>query len=90
MTTVAIAPSLRRFCGGREELRGEGATVLEVLRDASAEYPALRHRVLRNETEISSRIFVYRDDGSVIADNRETAPAPEGSGLRLYLLIGGG
>jgi hypothetical protein len=90
MTTVEIGPPLRRYCDGEEELSGEGTNVLEVLRDASADYPELRSIILRSENEISSRIFLYGVDGSVISQNRESALVGETGRLRLYLLVAGG
>jgi hypothetical protein len=90
MTTVEIGPPLRMYCDGRKELCGRGASVLEVLRDACSDYPSLRSIVLRSETEISSRVFLYGCDGSVISKNRETAPVGEEGRLRVYLLVAGG
>jgi len=90
MARVEIGPPLRELCDGRKELTGTGKTVLDLLLDVSRGYPALRSRILRNETEISSRVFVHRGDGAVIARERETAPVDDDALLRLYLFVAGG
>ena len=89
MTTVSIGPPLRKFCDGKEELSGEGTTILDVLKDMSVDHPELRSRILRSETEISARIFVYRD-GAVVIEDRETVPLGPGERLRLYAFVAGG
>ena len=90
MTTVLIGPPLRKFCDGKKELVGVGSTVLDVLKDVSATRPQLRSRILRSENEISARIFVYRDDGTIVMGNRETAAVGNNERLSLYVFVAGG
>ena len=90
MATVEIGPPLRRFCDGRTELQGAGTNVLEVLLDASAQYPALQSRVFRDDTQISATVLLYRGDGSIIFKDRETTAVVEGDRLRLYMFVAGG
>lgn len=90
MAIVDIGPPLRRYCDGKAELEGDGRNVIEVLSAVSRDYPELRSRILKSETEISARMFVYREDDGIIQQDRETAPVAQDGRLRLYVFVGGG
>jgi len=72
------------------EIQGDGTTVLEVLSDAVDAYPELKRRVLKNDSRISTQIFVYRDDKTVITGDREHVSVAGMDSLKVFLLVGGG
>jgi molybdopterin converting factor small subunit len=48
MTRVRIPPTLRNEVGGESEVVGEGDTVIEVLQDVAARYPALEAQLFED------------------------------------------
>jgi molybdopterin converting factor small subunit len=48
MTRVRIPPTLRNEVGGEREVVGEGDTVIEVLQDVAARYPALEAQLFED------------------------------------------
>ncbi len=60
---VLIPTPLRSYCGERQEVEADGATLEEVLADLDRRYPGIRFRMIDEQDAIRRhiRIFVNRD-----------------------------
>ena len=89
MSTVRIPPVLRETVGGNRTLAANGATVVEVLADLFANYPALRDRVSADGA-LSPFVNVYVNDRDVrYRDGLETAVGPDDTVILLPAMAGG-
>jgi molybdopterin converting factor small subunit len=86
MTVVRLRPPLRELAGGRTEVPGEGATVLEVLRALEAAHPRLRGWILDDRGEIRRHVAVFVD-GERVEDD---APLGEGARMEIVGAVSGG
>ncbi|HSD48940.1 MAG TPA: MoaD/ThiS family protein, partial [Actinomycetota bacterium] len=86
MTVVRLRPPLRELAGGRAEVPGEGATVLEVLRGLEAAYPRLRGWILDDRGRIRRHVAVFVDGERV----EEDAPLGEGERMEIVGAVSGG
>lgn len=89
MVRVRLSSPLRRYSSGNEYLKGNGATVAAVIRDALSSYPELSAKVLKPDNSIHSQILVYKD-GKILNAKCEDESVDEGSEISLLLFIGGG
>ncbi|MEO8252427.1 MAG: ubiquitin-like small modifier protein 1 [Chloroflexota bacterium] len=89
MTTVRIPPVLRETVGGSRSLPANGSTVVEVLDDLFASYPALRERVT-DGGELSPYVNVYVNDRDVrYRDGMDTPVGPDDTVILLPAMAGG-
>jgi len=89
VSTVRIPPVLRETVGGNRSVAAHGATVVEVLADLFANFPALRDRVT-DDGELSPFVNVYVNDRDVrYRDGLETAVGPEDTVILLPAMAGG-
>ncbi len=80
MTVVRLRPPLRELAGGRAEVAGEGATVLEVLRALETAHPRLRGWILDDRERIRRHVAVF------VGGERVEDDAPLGGGERLEIV----
>jgi molybdopterin converting factor small subunit len=86
MTVVRLRPPLRELAGGRAEVPGQGATVLEVLRALEAAHPRLRGWILDDRGRIRRHVAVFVG-GERVEDD---APLEEGERMEILGAVSGG
>jgi sulfur-carrier protein len=64
MATVRLAPVLRASASGSKQVSAEGSTLVEVLNDLYARFPALKEQIQPGD-ELSRYINVYVNDQDV-------------------------
>jgi hypothetical protein len=89
MARVTISSPLRRFCDNKDSLDGNGITVLEVILKATQNYPELKKKVLKSDTEIHSQVMVYIN-GTILQSPREDVSVDAETEINLLLIVGGG
>jgi molybdopterin converting factor small subunit len=89
VSTVRIPPVLREAVGGSRMVSASGGTVLEVLDDLFASFPALRERVTE-DGELSRFVNVYVNDRDVrYRDGLATAVGEDDTVILLPAMAGG-
>ena len=89
MARVTISSPLRRFCDQKDTLDGNGITVLEVILKATLNYPEVKQKVLKSDSEIHSQVMVYIN-GSILQSPREDVSVDAETEINLLLIVGGG
>ncbi len=90
MTKITISTPLRRYSGNAGILAGEGDTVLEVLKDASKEFPELRKKLFKTESTLSAQIIIYKENQDIRLLQKENTPMDSRSELKLIVALCGG
>jgi len=89
---VRIFATLRSLVGAKEvEVDVEaGDTVQNMLEKLTAQYPALRKRVLDDEGKLQSSINVFVNGRNIKFLDGLNSPIQEGAALALFPPVGGG
>jgi molybdopterin converting factor small subunit len=78
MTTVRIPAPLRKYTDGRDELRADGATVGEILRQLAERHEGLGAQVLAGDGALRSFVNVFVGARNVKSlDGLRSAVAPD-------------
>jgi molybdopterin converting factor small subunit len=87
MITVKVASPLRSYTGGQNSIRGEGATVAEVLANLEQRYTGMRFRMLDEQDRIRQhiRFFVNSEEVKVL-----THAVADGDTVHLICALSGG
>lgn len=59
MTRVIVPTQLRGYTAGKDEVRAEGATLDDVLRDLDRQFPGLRFRVIDEQNRVRRHILLF-------------------------------
>jgi sulfur-carrier protein len=86
---VRIPTILRTFTGGEKAVRGDGATLQEVLDDIDARNPGLKHRIVESET-LRRFVNVYVNDEDVRFAGGLNAPTSDGDVVVVLPAVAGG
>lgn len=86
MATVQLRAPLKQFAGGNRELRLDGASVGEVLRELERLHPRIAGWVLDEHGRVRTHVNVFLDGERV----REDASVEPGSTLQVLPSISGG
>ena len=62
MPYLKVGALMRYYIDNKAEIRTEGATVLQVLQDAAAKYPALKFHLFDSAGKVRRHINVYLND----------------------------
>jgi sulfur-carrier protein len=90
MATVRIPPVLRPKTGGQPEVEAGGATVGEVLRSLTFEYPDTSEQLFGEGGELNRYVNVYLNDEDVrVLGGLETAVADGDTVVILPAMAGG-
>jgi MoaD family protein len=90
MATVRIPPVLRPKTGGQPEVEAGGATVGEVLRSLSTEYPDTSEQLFGEDGELNRYVNVYLNDEDVrVLGGLDTAVADGDTVVILPAMAGG-
>ena len=90
MATVRIPPVLRPKTGGQPEIEAGGATVGEVLRSLTAEYPDTSEQLFGEDGELNRYVNVYLNDEDVrVLGGLDTAVADGDTVVILPAMAGG-
>jgi len=87
---VRLPSVLRPLAGGRPELRGEGATVGEVLRALGREHPELRQRLLDDDGRLRRYVTFFLNGEDVRHAGGADAPVAAGDELTVVPALSGG
>ena len=86
MATVQLRAPLKELAGGEREVRAEGASVGEVLRELERLHPRIAGWVLDEHGRVRTPVNVFLDGERV----REDAPVEPASTLQVLPSISGG
>jgi MoaD family protein len=87
---VRLPAALRAFAGGRDEARGEGRTVGEVLRALGREHPGLDARLVDEAGRPRRYVSVFLNDEDVRHLAGLDTPVHDGDELTIVPAIAGG
>src|SRR5262249_61314791 len=90
MAKVLIPTPLRQFTGKQDAVSAPGATVGEVLKALTAQYPDLRKQIFNDEGRVRSFVNVYLNDEDIRYLSKDATPAAEGDTISLVPSIAGG
>jgi molybdopterin converting factor small subunit len=86
MPTVQLRAPLKQLAGGSRDVRVDGASVGEALRDLERLHPRIAGWVLDEHGRVRTHVNVFLDGERV----REDAPVEPGSTLQVLPSISGG
>ena len=86
---VRIPTILRTFTGGEKAVRGDGATLQEVLDDIDARNPGLKERIVESEA-LRRFVNVYVNDEDVRFSGGLDAPTADGDVVVVLPAVAGG
>ena len=86
---VMIPTILRTFTGGEKAVRGDGATLQEVLDDIDARNPGLKDRIVESEA-LRRFVNVYVNDEDVRFAGGLNAPTSDGDVVVVLPAVAGG
>jgi molybdopterin synthase sulfur carrier subunit len=90
MATVRIPPVLRPKTGGQPEVEAGGATVGEVLRTLTSEYPDTEGQLFGDGGELNRYVNVYLNDEDVrVLDGLDTGVSGGDTVVILPAMAGG-
>jgi MoaD family protein len=90
MATVRIPPVLRPKTGGQPEVEARGATVGEVLRTLTSEYPDTEGQLFGDGGELNRYVNVYLNDEDVrVLDGLDTGVSDGDTVVILPAMAGG-
>jgi molybdopterin synthase sulfur carrier subunit len=90
MATVRIPPVLRPKTGGQPEVEAGGATVGEVLRTLTSEYPDTEGQLFGDGGELNRYVNVYLNDEDVrVLDGLDTGVSDGDTVVILPAMAGG-
>ena len=87
MPRVMIPTQLRGYTAGKDEVRAEGATLDDVLRDLDRQFPGFRFRVIDEQNRVRRHILLF------IGQERQddlAAPVPPASDVTILGALSGG
>src|SRR5919201_2946987 len=90
MAKVLIPTPLRQYTGKQDSVAVSGATVGEVLKALTTEYPDLRKQIFTDEGKLRSFVNVYLNDEDIRYLGKDSTPAHEGDTVSLVPSIAGG
>jgi adenylyltransferase/sulfurtransferase len=87
---VRIPAALRNFTERKSEISAKGETVLDVLRDLTESYPAIKPHIFDEAGEVRSFITLFLGDTDVRQLQGNDTPLNDGITLTLVPAIAGG
>ena len=89
MANVRLAPVLRASVGGSKQVTASGGSLIEVLADLYARFPALKEQI-QPEDSLSRFINIYVNDQDVrFLQGLETSVGPNDTVILLPAMAGG-
>jgi molybdopterin converting factor small subunit len=90
LVTVVLRPYLGGFAGGKGEVKIEGQTLSEVLRNLGEAYPRLGKQLLDPKGGVVNGVSVYVNEETAALPRDLGRSMAEGDNVRLLPMIGGG
>src|SRR5215831_19866236 len=90
MAKVLIPTPLRQFTNKQDAVQAAGATVGEVLRTLTTQFPDLRKQIFTDEGKVRSFVNVYLNDEDIRYLSKDSTPAKDGDTVSLVPSIAGG
>lgn len=90
---VHVAPYLRRWTGGAEEVVVDlppGADVRAALAALFQRHPGLRDRILTEPGEVRMHVNIFVNEDSIRTLGGLSAPVPDGAALWILAAVSGG
>lgn len=88
--TVMIPTPLRKYTGGAEEVRADGATLGDVLGALNAQYDGLTERIIDDQGDIRRFINVFVNDEDIRFIEGTATPLNDGDVVSLIPAVAGG
>jgi sulfur-carrier protein adenylyltransferase/sulfurtransferase len=90
MAKILIPTPLRQFTGKQDSVTVPGATVGEVLKNLTTQFPDLRKQIFTDEGKVRSFVNVYLNDEDIRYLSKDASPAKDGDTISLVPSIAGG
>ena len=90
MATVRIPTSLRSFSRNKDEVRAEGATVGEVLRNLEKSCPGIGARLFDEKGTVRRYVNIFHNDEDIRFLKELETPVAEADRLTIIPAIAGG
>lgn len=90
MATIRIPTALRGFTGNKSEVRVEGATVGEVVRNLDKAHPGIGARVLDDKGAVRRYVNVFLNDEDIRFLKELSTPVTDADRITLIPAIAGG
>ena len=90
MTNVRVPTQLRALTDGSDEVKADGATVLEIIEDLERNHPGMRERILDESGALRRFVNLYLDDEDVRFLKGIDTEVPEGARISIIPAVAGG
>jgi molybdopterin synthase sulfur carrier subunit len=87
---VRVPPILRKFTTGQNAIRGEGATVAELLDNLDQQYQGLKTEIVNPDGTVRRFINIYRNGEDIRYLDRLDTPLSAGDTIAILPAIAGG
>jgi MoaD family protein len=87
---VRVPPILRKFTDGASNIRGEGATVAQLIDDLDSRYHGLKNEIITADGNVHRFINIYRNGEDIRYLDRLGTPLENGDVVAILPAVAGG
>ncbi|MBI2886284.1 MAG: MoaD family protein [Chloroflexi bacterium] len=87
---VRVTAVLQRVVGGEKAVRGEGATVTELLENLERTYPGFKAQIMTEEGQLHRFVNIYKNDEDIRYLGQLETPLTEGDVVSILPALAGG